>query len=724
MKRRPAGLLLALLLGAALLHGQEPVSPADPVQRELQAAQDLLARATAEFDGAQQSRSIVLFDDVIGRLEGLHRQKALPARGREMLVQAYELRGRAYFNIGLQEKAAESFRSLIQLQPQYDLSPEKVSPKVVDYYASLKKALTGFLAVSTRPAGARVTLNGEFLSLTDFFPLEILAGDYTVEISRLGYQTEVRTLSVAPQATEAMELELKRTMASAFFVTEPAGVEIWVDGQLRDTTAGSLAPDLLDLARSKGLDPAKASARLEVPSLSVGTHVVELRKKCYEPQRRTVEATEPRDYDVEPVRLEESLGTLKLTSDPPGARILLDEVAMGVTPKELTGVCSGRHRIEVKHAAGRFIQDLVLEKGATIALDCPIRPSLSFLGVVSDTPAGDQAAAEAEERILQHLGGTRSLNFIPAPRETVDRLLEAEKLTRRSLVPGAGADPDLLRKVTEKLAAALEVQGFLVGTVPEERLRRSAVLHLLAAGNTVADQWTVNFAESASYLRFLAALEHKATLYRPWTGLVTVDTLLHQGVPVLRVVPGSPAAQAGVAPGEILESVDGRPAQKSADLLAALAERKPKDRLSLRLKGPAGSRAVDLAVGLTPQEIPLHEPSLLYNKVMMELRQQVEGYPGTEAAAFARLNLAICAMHFSDFAGAHEHLLKAKNELPQRPGVSQATALYYLGVALERLGYAKEAADAYRSAAGAKDATLFNNDGPAVSALAARRTGS
>ena len=93
-------------------------------------------------------------------------------------------------------------------------------------------------------------------------------------------------------------------------------------------------------------------------------------------------------------------------------------------------------------------------------------------------------------------------------------------------------------------------------------------------------------------------------------------------------------------------------------------------------------------------------------------------------AAFARLNLAVCAMHFGDFAAAHEHLLKARTELPQRPGISQGTALYYLGLALERLGYKKEAGEAYRAAAAAKDATLFDNDGPAVAPLAARRAGS
>jgi tetratricopeptide (TPR) repeat protein len=105
----------------------------------------------------------------------------------------------------------------------------------------------------------------------------------------------------------------------------------------------------------------------------------------------------------------------------------------------------------------------------------------------------------------------------------------------------------------------------------------------------------------------------------------------------------------------------------------------------------------------------------------MDLRSVTEGYPGSEPAAYASLDLALCAMHFSDFAGAHDYLQAAKTALPARPGLSRGTALYYLGLALDKLGYRPQAAEAYRAAADAKDATLVDNDGPAVAALAARR---
>jgi tetratricopeptide (TPR) repeat protein len=724
---------LALLLAAALpLAAQQPAAVPTPAptsaadeaqQREMQAVQELLARAVAEFEGPQQGRSISMLEDIVARLESLKRQGLLPPRGREMLVQAHEYRGRAYYNIGLQEKAADSFRSVIQLQPQAALSKDKVSPKIVEFFNSVKRALVGYLAVSSKPAGARVTLSGEFLGLTDFFPLDVLAGDYTVEISKEGYQTEVRQVSIAPRGTQALQIDLVRTMAAAAFVTEPSGVEIWIDGQLRATTAGALAPELFDGVRAKGLEPTRASARTEVAGLSLGSHIVEFRKKCHESERVTLDLSEPRDYEIAPVRLQESLASLQLKSDPPGARIYIDGEPMGLTPRDLDGICAGRHRIEVKHASGKFIQDIVLVRDESLALDSPIRPSLAFLGVVAESAAGERVAAEAEEKLVAALGKIQTLNFVPAPRETVDRILEADRLTRKGLVAGAGTDADVVRKVTEKLAQVLEVQGFLIAVLPEERLQRTARLHVLAAGNTSTEPWDVVFAEAASIQRFIAAVDKQATVYRPWTGLITVDTLLHEGVPVLRVVPGSPAAAAGLQPGEVLVSADGKPVAKTADLLALVAGKRTKETVSLTVKGGAGTRVVELTLDQTPQEIPLNDPALLYNKIMMDLRQQVEGYPGTEPAAFARLNLGLAAMHFADFAAAHDHLVKARGELPARPGLSQGTAAYYLGLSLERLGYRKEAADAYRAAAGAKEATLFNNDGPAVAPLAARRAG-
>src|SRR5262245_37414738 len=366
---RFGGALAFVLVGSALARAQG--GAADAAQREVQAAQDQLARAVLEFDGPQQSRSIVLFDEIITRLEAVRRQGTFPPQGRDLLAQSYELRGRAYYNIGLQEKASENFRLLVQLKPEYAISKEKVSPKIVDLFNSVKKLLVGYVAVSSKPAAARVTLLGPGdsrleLGLTDFFPLEVLAGDDTLEVAKEGYRTETRPLSLAAKATESLQFELVRTLASVYFFTEPAGVEVWIDGELKVTTAGNLAPDVFEAARARGLDPMRTSARVEVPNPSPGTHTIEFRRKCYETVKRTLETSLAQDYEADPVRLEDSLSSLRLVSDPPGARIFLNGEAKGVTPAEIEGICSGRVRVEVKHAAGKFIKDLQLGKDEAV----------------------------------------------------------------------------------------------------------------------------------------------------------------------------------------------------------------------------------------------------------------------------------------------------------------------------------------------------------------------
>ena len=727
MARAPLA-LLGLFLVAAAAPAQEPPTPPEVperVQIEIQAAQEALARAIAEFNGPQQSRSIVGFDDVVARLEGLP-VPVLPASARDMLVQAYEYRGRAYYTIGLQEKASENFRRIILLKPDHVLSKDQVSPKIVGLFDSVKKALVGYVAVSSEPAGAQVTLIGSAgppldLGLTPFFPLEVLAGEYTVEVAKAGYRTETFPLSIAARATETLQATLERVLASVFIVTQPADVEVWIDGEIRATTSGGLAPDQYDRARSYGLDPSRSSARVEVPNLSLGSHTIEFRRECYETLRRTLPTPVAQDYNLEPVRLEDSIGSLRLSSDPPGARIYINGEARGVTPSQVDGICSGNVRVEVKHDAGEFITELVLPKNEAISLDCPIRPTLAFLGVEAETASGERHRLEAEEKIFENLSKLTSVNLVRAPREAVDRVLDLEGTTRAALLPGSGSEPDVVRRVSERLAAALEVQGFIVGLLPEERLQRSARLSLLAAGSTTAEDMDVVFAESASYLDALQRLDRRFASERTWSGLITVDTLLFEGVPVLRVVPASPAATAGLQPGDLVEAVDGQPVAQTADILAAVAGKKPQDSIAVQVKGEGGARTVELVLGETVREIPLFDTQLLYNRAMVDLRGVVDGYPGTEQAAYARLNLALCAMHFGDFAGAHDSLQKARAELPERPGLSRGTALYYLGVVLERLGYAPQAIETYRAAAAVPEATLVDNDGPAVAPLASRR---
>ena len=689
---------------------------------DLAALRTTLEQAVTEFEGPQQGQSLVRFEEIINRLETERRQGSLSEAGTSLLVQAYEYRARVHFNLGNTERAGDSFRALIILRPQHSLDQTSISPKVVDFFKSVKAQLVGFVTVQSNPQGALVSLNGRALSVTDFFPLEVIAGDYTLDIAKNGYRPEGRSVTVIAGETLSLQFDLVRTSATGYVITEPADVEVFLNGVRKGSTSGVLDPALAAVAAARGLDPAKASSRLEIPDIPAGSHTIEFRRPCYETLKLGLDVPEPQDYDIPPIKLEPSVGTIVLTSDPPGGQIFVDGETQGAAPKTLRNVCAGVRRVEVRHAAGRFVQDVDLRPRATVDIAAQIRPTLAYLGVLADGPSAARHQSSMDARLARVAGSSiKAMNFLRADRTAVDRALASDRVQLSDLIPPAKPDPAVLRRALERLAASLEVQGFLVGRIPEEQLARSASLYVIAAGSVVPDTGSVVIEDDTTYSRFFAAFEKKASLHGPFTGLVTIDTAIHEGPVVVRVVPGSPAEKAAFAKGHVITSVSGRRVTRTAELLAAVAATEALKAISIGVVTAAGTKNVDLVLDDAPREIDVAGLGLLANKVSMDLRQTIEGYPGSENAALARLNLGLVALHLHDYTGAHDAFIKAKNELKQAAGLSRGTAAFYAGVALEHLGYSREATEEYTQASQDAGATLGAADGPRVQDIAKRR---
>jgi serine protease DegQ len=74
-----------------------------------------------------------------------------------------------------------------------------------------------------------------------------------------------------------------------------------------------------------------------------------------------------------------------------------------------------------------------------------------------------------------------------------------------------------------------------------------------------------------------------------------------EGVVVLNVVPGGPAARAGIRPGDVIVAADGEPTATPEDFLSVLRPHKPGDTLTLTVRSPgAEERQVQLTVADRP----------------------------------------------------------------------------------------------------------------------------
>ena len=216
----------------------------------------------------------------------------------------------------------------------------KVSPKIVELFNSVKRALVGYLAVSSQPAGARVTLVGAGgartdLGLTDFFPLEVLAGEYTVEVAPAGLP-DGDAAGEHRRARPPRPLERRRSCASWRASSSSPSRRASRSG----STASCARPRRQPRARARTRRRARAGSTPRRPRRAPRSRTsrsAATRSSCAGSATRRSSARstprQPQDYEVEPGASSRTRSP-RCASPPtrPGARIFLNGEARGVTP--------------------------------------------------------------------------------------------------------------------------------------------------------------------------------------------------------------------------------------------------------------------------------------------------------------------------------------------------------------------------------------------------------
>jgi PDZ domain/PEGA domain len=712
---RPGSLRsLVFLLGLAFS------AAAQDDELQLRLSQQLTEAKVLFEDPQRQSQSIDFLGRIVDEIEERRRSGAeVPPEIIDLQHQALELRARAFFDAGQNQGAGEDFRHLLLDNPRYTLNSESLSPKLVDFFEDQKKKLIGYVAVTTDPAGARVSVNGTFIGITNFFPVEVHTGLARIEITLDGYQGYVDdNLRIEPGEINTLDLVLTRTSARLPIITDPPGVEVVIDGQVVGVTSGSLPSDLRSFM-PPDLDPSRLSAPFELLSLPLGQHDIELRLECYETVRFPFKADEPRDYTAQIVKLNDSIGRVSVTSNPSDARVFLDGELKGNTPLELARVCSGDHRLEVKHPTGKYVEDITVGADESLSFECPIRPTLAVLDLIADEGVPGRDVEDIRQKLTSELRKLSVMNVVFPDSDVVTRIVGGGGA--RNLVPALApstATPENIRDATEKLGKTLEVEAILLGHVPAQRLTKDVVLHFLAVGSPAPDRYELNYLDRDALPAFVEKLSTPTRLHGSWIGITAVDTRLTEGPIVLAVDSGGPAAKAGVQMGDIVQSVAGVAVTKAVDLLRAVRGMEPGASLGITLGRGGASETVTVTVGTTPLEIPMNEDGFLYNKAIVDLRHRMVVEPAL--AGLAGLNVALCYMQLGDYETALKEYLP-RVTLTETTGISQGTVHYYTGLAYLRLGERAEAARIFQQALAFEGATIQSNDGPRVVPLAQRR---
>ncbi|MEY2505470.1 MAG: hypothetical protein QOG27_1750 [Verrucomicrobiota bacterium] len=99
----------------------------------------------------------------------------------------------------------------------------------------------------------------------------------------------------------------------------------------------------------------------------------------------------------------------------------------------------------------------------------------------------------------------------------------------------------------------------------------------------------------------LAQLKTGQEIKRAYLGIQTADATTGSGAIVGSVIPGGPAAAAGLQPGDRVLSIDGRAVARSTDVAAVVAGLKPGSDVKVAVKRGDSERALTVKLGTRPQ---------------------------------------------------------------------------------------------------------------------------
>jgi S1-C subfamily serine protease len=111
----------------------------------------------------------------------------------------------------------------------------------------------------------------------------------------------------------------------------------------------------------------------------------------------------------------------------------------------------------------------------------------------------------------------------------------------------------------------------------------------------------LSFAVPIDTLRDISReLERRGTIRRAYLGVSTSEPQRGQGALVVEAVEGEPAAEAGLRAGDVIVSIDGRRVRDSDDVVAAVEDQRPGQRVDVEYQRGSVTRALDIELGVRP----------------------------------------------------------------------------------------------------------------------------
>lgn len=206
--------------------------------------------------------------------------------------------------------------------------PEEGMLRAGDGTGSAAAPDSGWLSLTSSPAGALVTANERVLGVADGRRLRVPAGEATLRLSLDRHRDWTGVLTVEPESLSTRHVTLSRATGSLRVVSQPAGAEIHLDGQPTGRHTPAVITDL----------PVREGYRVDLRGAGQESWTSQ-------PFAVTADETCTIEHSLTAARFQ-----LSISTSPAAAEIVLDGRPLGPSPARLEGLAGGRHELEARLA--------------------------------------------------------------------------------------------------------------------------------------------------------------------------------------------------------------------------------------------------------------------------------------------------------------------------------------------------------------------------------------
>jgi hypothetical protein len=747
--------VLALML-TGLLSGPSWPQTGDPgsVPAQGGAAQaDPLAALGGAIDAARRqmdtdlSGAAAALDHLAVESMELRRTRTLSDLERPMHRDLFLLRANAHLQLLNNDRVEESFREVLRIDPFFT---GQLAPREQELMDALRAREGGGLEVASPERAAKIVLNGVTAGLTGDAPtrLPLLAGEYELRLEKEGFQAGVARVTIAAgQTTTIRDLAPQRRVPPVVLLADRDDVEVAIDNAPPARMARlQVFRNQLTAAEASAIDQAVEVAKLDAATTAgfllrnppVDRPIVaRFRRECFVETVRTIAVTSealaklgPDEAvlwfgDASVVRLQPDTGTLRVVSAPSDADVFVDGQLLGRTPFE-RGVCSGQHRVRVRHRIGSFNAVANVSRGRTEALDAVLKPSVAVVGAVETVEGRLRAlpdlAAQIDRTLASAVTTYRAAGRIDLPPE-VPRWTDqsAVELVGAADHEDSAAVMSLLRLANENYDAALILAAVRRPAASGSEGPVDLLVFWSDHPNPDRIRWTTGQDDLKSLLsRLDVPAEASELVYQNHVGVRVADTMLPgAALLVVRVDAGSAAELAGLKPGDVIEALDGT-VVTGGQFADRVRQKRPGDLVALRIAAPgAAPRLMNLPVQRRPSRAPVFDPAYYGNALIAKLTVAGILTPSAAERDLYGFNLALAYMRFGDYRRALD-LLGGLGTVAEGYGVGKGAVQYFKARCLDAMGEREKALAAYKEVSALGDLPLAD-DGAGVATLARRR---